>query len=147
MAGMTNASAIDLLNLIFLNVAWANVGNAGGIQGSTVAGSLYISLHNADPGVSGTQSTNETGYTNYARIGVVRTGSGWSLASETMSNVATISFATCGVTGDMITYVAVGLASSGAGEILCRGALTSPVTVTTGIAPTFAAGALTVTAS
>ena len=45
---MTNAAEADLLDLIFLNVNWGHIGNTGGLQGSTVAGSFYVSLHTAD---------------------------------------------------------------------------------------------------
>ena len=38
--------------------------------GSSVAGSLYVSLHTADPGVGGGQNTNEATYSGYARVAV-----------------------------------------------------------------------------
>jgi hypothetical protein len=57
---MTNAAEANLLNLLFLNIDWANIGDAAGLQNSAAAGNFYISLHTADPGESGTQSTSET---------------------------------------------------------------------------------------
>lgn len=61
--GMSNAAATAFLAHFFTNVAWVNVGNAGGLLPSSVAGSLYLSLHTASPGEGGTQATNEISYT------------------------------------------------------------------------------------
>ena len=108
--------------------------------------SLYLSLHNSTgPGTGGSQSTNETAYTNYARVAVVRTSSGWTVSTNTASNTALVQFPQCGVTGDTLTYVAIGTASSGAGEILWEGALSSSLAVSNLIQPQFAASALVVT--
>ena len=61
--GMANTAATDLLNLIFNNANWANVGDATGIRGSSTAGSLYLSLHTATPTEGGDQSSSEVSYT------------------------------------------------------------------------------------
>ena len=50
---MSNASETNLLNLLFNNVDWANVGDAAGLQNSAAAGSFYVALHSADPGDAG----------------------------------------------------------------------------------------------
>ena len=60
--GMANAAATDLLNLIFNNTNWANLGDATGVRGSSTAGSLYLSLHTASPAESGDQTSNECSY-------------------------------------------------------------------------------------
>ena len=39
----------SILNHIFINSDIANIGDATGLRGSSTAGSLYISLHTADP--------------------------------------------------------------------------------------------------
>ena len=83
---MTNAAEANLLNLLFLNIDWANIGDAAGLQNSATAGSFYISLHSADPGEAGNQSTNEISYTGYARVAVNRTAGGWTLTTSTISN-------------------------------------------------------------
>lgn len=64
-----------LMLLLFNNTNAANIGDATGLRGSTVAGQLFLALHTADPGEAGTQSTNEVGtgaYTGYARVGLNR---------------------------------------------------------------------------
>lgn len=68
------------LNLLFNNTNAANIGDATGLRGSSTAGNLYISLHTSDPGATGDQTTNEATYTSYARVAVVRSASGWTVA-------------------------------------------------------------------
>jgi hypothetical protein len=100
----------------------------------------------ADPGVGNNQTTNETSYTNYARIAIVRTTSGWDIpALGATANAALAQFAQCGASGATLTHVAIGTASSGAGTVLYAGALSSSLVVANGIQPQFAAGALDVT--
>jgi hypothetical protein len=144
---LSNAAETDLLNLIFANTNFANVGDATGLRGSSTAGSFYISLHTADPGEAGTQATSETAYTGYARVAVARSGAGFTVAGNSVSNAAAINFANCTASpGSACTYFGIGLASSGATELLLSGALTASYTVAIGNAPSFAIGALTATA-
>jgi hypothetical protein len=142
---MTNAAEANLLNIIFINTDWANIGNVGGLRGSTSAGSFYISLHTADPGESGSQSTNEASYTGYARVAVARSVSGFTLVTSTISNAALVQFAQCTGGSNTLTHFGIGTESSGSGNLIFKGSLTSSLSVSTGIQPQFAAGALTVT--
>lgn len=137
----TNQAETDVLELIFTNVDWPNIGDAGGLQNSAAAGSFYISLHTADPGEAGSQTTNETVYTNYARVAVARSGAGWTVSGNNASNAAAIPFAQCGATGATITHFGIGTDSSGAGNLLFKGALDSSLAVSNGITPSFAIGA------
>lgn len=133
----------SILALIFNATAWADIAQN---DGSGPLTDLYLSLHTANPGVGNNQTTNETAYTNYVRIAVERTTSGWDVpASGATANAALAQFAQCGVTGATITHVAIGTAASGAGTVLYAGALSSSLAVANGIQPQFAAGALTVT--
>lgn len=70
----------DILNLLFVNSNAANIGDATGLRGSSTVGSLYVSLHTADPGTTGDQTTSEATYTSYARVAVARTSGGWTIA-------------------------------------------------------------------
>jgi hypothetical protein len=142
---MTNAAEANLLNLLFLNIDWANIGDAAGLQNSAAAGSFYISLHTADPGEAGNQTTNETAYTSYARVAVARAGGGWTLTSQTISNTALVQFPQCTGGTSTVTHFGIGTDLSGTGNLLLKGALTSSLSISNGIQPQFAAGALTVT--
>lgn len=141
----SNTFENDLLQLIFNNVDIALIGDAAGLQNSAAAGSLYVSLHTADPGEAGSQTTNETAYTNYARVAVARTVGGWTVSGNTVSNAALVQFPQCGATGATLTHFGVGTDSSGAGKLLYSGALTSSLAVSSGIQPQFAAGDLDIT--
>lgn len=135
----------NLLGLVFNATTWNDI--AENDTTSPVA-NLYVSLHTADPGVGGSQLTNETAYTNYVRVAVVRTTGGWDVPSGgATANAALIQFAQCGVTGATLTHVAIGTASGGAGLVLYAGALSSSLAVANGIQPQFAAGALDVVES
>ena len=46
---MSNTSETALLNLLFNNVDWADIGDAAGLQNSATAGSFYVRLHSSDP--------------------------------------------------------------------------------------------------
>lgn len=105
---------------------------------------LYLSLHTADPGIGGSQLTNETAYTNYTRIAVARTAGGWTVTGAAAENTALAQFPQCGVTGSTITHVAIGRDSTGAGLVLWAGALNSSLAVANLIQPQFVAGALDV---
>lgn len=146
---LSNAAESDLLSLIFKNTNWANLGDATGLQGSTTAGSLYIALHTADPGETGDQTTSEIAYTNYARVAVARNGTQWTVSGTAPTQVANanaVTFATCGASGGTATHFSIGRASSGTGEIIVSGALTSSLAISNGITPSFAANQLVATA-
>lgn len=133
----------NILALIFNATAWADIAED---DTTSPAANLYLSLHTADPGVGGSQLTNETAYTNYVRVAVARTTGGWDVpAAAATANAALVQFAQCGVTGATLTHVAIGTASGGAGLVLYAGALSSSLAVANGIQPQFAAGALDVT--
>jgi len=144
----SNTWESDLLLLVFNNTNAGSIGDATGLRGSSTAGSLYVSLHTADPGETGDQTTSEATYTSYARVAVVRSSSGWTIsgtAPTQAANAATVSFPKCTGGSHTVTYVGVGTDSSGAGKLLYSGALTSSLAVSNNITPSFAAGALVLT--
>lgn len=143
----TNAFETALLTLYFNNTNAANVGDATGLRGSTTAGVVYLSLHTADPGEAGTQTTSEAAYTGYARISIARSGAGWTVSGNTASNAALAAFANCTASpGSPVTHFGIGSAASGAGTLDFSGALSASYQPAIGNAPQFAIGALTVTA-
>lgn len=141
----SNAAETALLALLFNNTDFAGIGDAGGLQNSATAGSLYVSLHTADPGEAGTQATNESAYTSYARVAVARTAGGWTVSGASATNTALTQFPECTGGSETITHVGIGTDSSGAGTLLYSGALSASRSVSSGIQPQFATTALTVT--
>jgi hypothetical protein len=132
----------SVLLLYYNNTNHANVGDATGLRGSSTAGSFYVSLHTSDPGETGNQSTNETAYTNYARVAVARSSGGWTVTADTVVNAGAVTFPACGASGATITHFGVGTASSGAGVLLFSGSLSASLAVSSGITPAFSAGQL-----
>jgi hypothetical protein len=140
---LTNAAEQAFLDLLFLNVDWQNIGDAGGLLQSVASGSFYISLHTADPGEGGDQTTNETTYTNYSRVAVTRDAGGWLRTASTISNVSKITFPQCTGGIETITHFGIGTAPTSTGNLLMKGVLTSAILITNGIQPEFVAGSLT----
>ena len=70
----------DWLLLIFNATAIANIADNAASSPLTT---LQVSLHTADPGEGGSQTTSETSYTSYARVAVARTAGGWMTAGAT----------------------------------------------------------------
>lgn len=134
----------DLLDLILNNVDAALIGDATGLRGSSTDGSLYVSLHTADPGESGNQSSSEATYTSYARVAVARSGAAWTITTGTATNAGAVTFPACTGGTNTITHFVVGTDSSGTGKILYSGALSANLAVSLGITPAFAIGALSI---
>lgn len=143
MSSISNVFANELALLLFNNTDIANVGDVAGLQNSATAGSLYVSLHTADPGDAGTATTNEATYPSYARVGVARSGAGWTILLRNATNAADIVFPTrSGVGTEVLTHWAIVKETSGASIILFKGSLTDSLTVTNNIAPRVTAGSL-----
>ncbi len=138
---MSNAAETALLNLLFKNTAWANVGDASGLQPSAAPGSFYVRLHTADPGEAGTGDTSEATYTGYAPVAVAR-GAGFTVAGDAVSNAATVQFGECSSGSNTITHFSVCLGNGAGAQILYRGALSASRSVSAGITPLFNAGTL-----
>jgi len=142
----SNAFETAILQHIFQNAAIANIGDVSGLPASATAGSLHVSLHSADPGEAGAQNTSEVSYTGYARQAVARSAGGWTVSGANASNAAAVAFGPCTAGSATITHFGIGTASSGAGTLLFKGALTASISVTTSsnATQTFAIGALDV---
>jgi len=138
----SNTFENELLLLLFNNTAAALIGDASGLQPSATAGSLYVSLHTSDPGEAGDQETNECAYTSYARVAVARSGAGWTVSGNAVTNAALVQFPQCTGSSETATHFAIGTASSGAGKVLYKGALSASLAISSGIQPQFGAGDL-----
>jgi hypothetical protein len=141
----SNAWENACLLLLFNNTNAANVGDATGLRGSTVAGLLYVSLHTADPGEAGNQLTSEATYIGYARVAVARSGAGWTVSANSVTNAAAVPFGLDTVGTNTLTYFGVGTDPSGAGTLLYSGALTASLIVNPGVTPSFAIGQISIT--
>jgi hypothetical protein len=129
----TSTAALNsLADLLFLNSPWPNIGDATGLRGSTAAGVFYVSLHTADPGLAGSQSTSEVAYTGYARQAVTRDGTGWKRSGTTINPFAAINFPASTAGSANATYACIGTDPTGAGHLIASGAIT-PIAAATRI--------------
>src|SRR6185503_5285151 len=118
----SNTFENDLLKLIFQNTAIANIGDAGGLLASAAAGSLYLSLHTADPGEAGTAVTSECAYSGYARVAIARSGSGFTVTNSSVSPAANADFPQAGSgANETATHFGVVNTASGAGKLVYKG--------------------------
>lgn len=138
----SNAWETAILQHLFNNDNVANIGDATGLRGSSTAGSLYVSLHTADPGEAGNQTTNECAYTSYARVAVARTTGGWTVSGNAVTNVALIQFPQCTGGSETATHFGIGTAASSTGVLLYKGPLSASLAISSGIQPQFGAGEL-----
>ena len=129
-----NTTENELMAYIFDSAAPAWEGNAN----------FYVALHTADPGEAGTATTSEVAYTDYARVAISRT-TGFTVTGNQIENAALIQFPQSGGSGTDCTHFSIVTTSSGAGQIILRGALSATLPTGSGIQPQFAAGALTAT--
>lgn len=123
-------------------MAVSGIGDSSGLPAGT-AGSLYVALFTADP--SDSAQGTETSYTNYDRKAVARSAAGWTVTAGSASNAAAITFAQCGTTGATLTGFAICKGgTTGTNDQIYWGTLSSNLTVSTGVTPEFAIGALVV---
>lgn len=131
--GKSRAASNSVLNLIFNATAWANIADNAAVSPNT---SLYVALHTADPGVTGTQSTSEVTYTGYARVAVLRTTGGWTASTlASTSPVGNITFPAGTGGSGTATFASIGMLASGAGQILYSGPLTPNIVTGNGVTP------------
>ena len=122
----------DILKLLFNATAIADIADNDATSPLT---NLFVSLHTADPGEAGTQTTNEIAYTSYARVSVARTSGGWTVTANSVSPVATISFPAGTGGSGTATHFGVGTLTSGAGKLLYSGTVTPNIVCGSGITP------------
>ena len=140
---MSKSNALEnaLLLLVFNATTFDGIAENDTTSPNT---NLYVSLHTGDPGEAGTQATSEATYGSYARVAVARSGSGWTVSGNTVTNAALVQFPQCTSGSETITHVGVGLAASSTTTLLYKGALSASLAVSSGIQPQFAASALSI---
>lgn len=122
----------DLLKLIFNATAIANIADNAAASPLTA---LYLSLHTADPGEAGDQTTSQCAYTSYARVAVNRNSGGWTVTNNSVSPTANVDFPTCTGGTETATHFSVGTLSSGAGKLIASGTVTPNISISSGVTP------------
>lgn len=122
----------DLLRLIFNGITIPGIADNTAVDPNT---NLFVSLHTADPGEGGTQTTSEIAYTSYARVAVPRNAGGWQVTGNSVSPAVNIDFPVGTGGGGTATHFAIGTALNGAGKILYKGNLTPTIVCGNGVTP------------
>ncbi len=147
---MSKSDAFEnqLLLHIFNNSAIANVGDATGLPIAGTVGSLYVRLYTDAVVVDDSTIGTECAYTGYVQYGiaVARAGGGWTIATNNASNTAAITFGACSAGSENVRYFAIWKTNVDvtAANRLYWGQLTADLSVSSGITPEFAIGALDV---
>ena len=138
MTAKTDSWENRLQLLLFNNTNAADIGDATGLRGSSTAGQLFLSLHTADPGEAGNQTTNEVSYGSYARVAINRASGagGFTVTAGSVSpTTQPVNFATCTSGTATATHFGIGTASSGTGVLLYKGALSASIAISSGVTP------------
>ncbi len=122
----------DLLLLIFNATAIANIADNAATSPLT---NLQLGLHTADPGEAGSQTTNEIGYTSYARTAVARTSGGFTVTANSVSPASAVTFPAGTGGSGTATHFHVGTAASGTGKLLYSGTVTPNIVCGNGVTP------------
>ena len=149
MTALTNLAELDILDLLFTNVAFPNIGDAAGLPPSIGAGTWAIALHtgNAIDDTSTVQTQVEAAYTGYVRQTVVRTVAGWTVGGDGLvDNDAAITYPTSTSGPETETDVSLG-GRDASNAMHIFGTLAVDLIVNNGVTPEFAAGALDITAA
>lgn len=127
-----NNTENNILLLIFNATTWANVAiNATSSPVTQVA----VALHTSDPGESGTMSTNEATYTNYARVNVNRNSGGWTVTNNSVSPAANIDFPAGAGGSGTVTHFSVGKTGGGTTDIWWSGTVSPNIVTGNGVTP------------
>lgn len=130
----SNSTEEDVLQQIFIGTSLPWSGNTN----------LWIALYTASPGEAGSATTNEATYGGYARAVLTR-ASDFTVSGNSVSNANLEQFDACTSGSNTITHAAIVDSASGAGNVIVYAALSSSISVSTGVQPQFAAGALSFT--
>jgi hypothetical protein len=139
MAGtMTTAAAAALCALLMNATTWDDYAED---DTTTPLANFQLSLHTADPTVTGNQTSSEAAYGSYAREAVARTSGGWTCSSNVANLTSEVPFTQSTSGSETETYMGIGRASTGTGDLDWRGALSPTISVSgSGVTPRLGTG-------
>lgn len=132
MSGKTQALADQYLRFLF----------TGELPGWAAADKLWLSLHTADPQSLGDQQALEIDYPGYQRSEIARAAAAFTIKGGESTNLATVIFPECGVTGRTFTatHGGIGLNRNGSGILLYSYQLAQPLIIAANISPYYKPG-------
>lgn len=147
MAALTNLAQDDLLDLMFTNVAFPDIGDAGGLLPSAAPGTWNMELHtgNVIDDTSTVQTQAVAAYTGYVSVTKVRGVAEWTVSAGLVDNDNAITFPISTSGPETETDVSLGGNDAGGDVMQIFGTLAADLVVNNGVTPEFAAGALDIT--
>lgn len=127
----SNTTETAILNLIYKATAWANYADNAA---STPETNIVTALATADYTDTGTMSSNEVAYTDYARVNVAR-GAGFTVTNDTVVPAANIDFPAGTGGSGTVTHFAFGKSGGGAAAVLNYGTVTPNIVTGNGVTP------------
>jgi hypothetical protein len=130
-----NAFEEAVVELIFLGTSFAGLFEN---DQSTPSTYLSVQLHTGSPGETGDCTSSEATYGAYARVGVGRTATGWTITTpNTVKPTTNITFPQCTSGTNTITHFSIGLSTVAASTsvVLYYGAVTPNISVSAGVTP------------
>jgi hypothetical protein len=119
--------------LLFFNATnWANVADNAATSPFT---NWYLGLHTSSPGEAGNQTSNEIGYTSYARVARARTSGGFTVTGGSTVLAANADFPAGTGGSGTATHLGLGSASSGTGILEILGTVTPNIVCGSGVTP------------
>jgi hypothetical protein len=132
MSDASDALENDFAELFFKATNWANVADNAASSPNTL---WYLGLHTSSAGDAGNQTTNEIGYTSYARKSVARSGVGFSVTGGVASLAANQDFVTGTGGSGTASHMALGRDASGTGRMFLHGTVTPNIVTGNTITP------------
>jgi hypothetical protein len=127
-----NNTESNILKLIFLATAWANVADNAASAPLT---NIHFALATADPTDAGTMSSSEITYTSYARTNVARTSGGFTENSGSVSPNAAITFPAGTGGSGTASFFSAGKTGGGTVDYFWSGAVSPAIVTGNGITP------------
>lgn len=126
-------SANGFIKLILHGTPFAQIADNAAANPAT---QFVLALHSQDPGPDGTQETFELNYGGYQRRVSPRTAAAWPVVNNVARPSGRIEFAEM-ISGveQLATWMTIGLAETGAGQVLLRGRLSPDIQCRLGVIP------------
>jgi hypothetical protein len=129
----SNVFENDALKLYFNGTPIAGIADNAASSPLT---NLYVTLHSADPGEAGNQTTNEVSYSGFARMPVGRNSTDLVVTNNQVVPANDIEFPEAGVgVNTSAPFFSIGTDLGGTGKIMYSGAISPAITITQGVIP------------
>jgi len=144
----SNTFETSILKHILNNDAIANIGDGTGLPAAGTVGSVWVRLYTDAVTVDDATIGTECAYTGYVAKGVavIRSTAGWTVSGSAATNAAIVEYVACSAGTETAKFFALWMDNTNTTEPyrLYWGQLTADLSISAGVQPKFAIGALTI---